>query len=256
MKNKLVFTLAALAIVASSYSQSLYGIVAFHKVTPGHTIEEALTLEREWKAIHQARKDAGLISNWAVFVNYNGFKTKDVDFDYITVNYGTDVDKVGSYPEDLWQGFVKTHPSYNDLLDRTRKVTNIIRQNLSVSESSVGTFQPNQIFVFEFMKVSGANYYTYFDFEKKMSKVHEERLKSGAISRWAFWRQILPSSDNGNAYFTTVQAFPNLSSYDKGGYTDEIAKKHFGLPLNELFKKAVNLREVETTWVASAVERL
>ena len=256
MKKNLLLTLLSLAIVSISFSQKLYGVVAYHKVAPGHTIDEAIALEKEWKVIHQARKDAGLISNWAVFVNYAGLTTKDVDFDYITVNYGPDIDKIGTYPTDLWQEFLKTHPAYSDLIDRTGKVTNIIRQNVLANEGMVGTFKPDQLFVFEFMKVSGANYNNYIEFEKKMAKVHEERMNAGIITRWSFWRQMLPSGFQGNFSFSTVQAFPNLSSYEKGGYTDAMAKKNFGVSLNEMYKKAISLRDIETSWVARMAERL
>lgn len=256
MKKNLLLTLLSFVIVTMSFSQKLYGVVAYHKVAPGHTIDEAIAIEKEWKVLHQVRKDAGIISNWAVFTNYGSLVTKDVDFDYITVNYGTDVDKVGTYPTALWQDFVKTHPSYSDLSARTAKVTNIVRQNLLVNEAMVGAFKPDQIFVFEFMKVSAANYYTYLDFEKKMAKVQEERMNAGFISRWSFWRQMLPSAYQGHFAFSTVTAFPNFASYEKGGYSDAMAKKHYGLSLNDMYKKAVGLRDIETSWVATVADRL
>jgi len=255
-EKNLFLTLLSFLFVTMSFSQKLYGVVAYHKLAPGHTIDEALAIEKEWKLIHQARKDAGIISNWAVFVNYGSLTTKDVDFDYITVNYGTDLDKVGTYPTDLWQQFLKSHPSYSDLMARTAKVTNIVRQNVLANEAMIGAFKPDQFFVFEFMKVTGANFYNYLEFEKKMAKVQEERLNAGVISRWSFWRQILPSGYQGYFSFSTVQAFPNFSSYEKGGYTDAMAKKHFGMSLNEVYKKAVGLREIETSWVATVADRL
>ena len=81
-------------------------------------------------------------------------------------------------------------------------------------------------------------------------------MNAGIITRWTFWRQMLPSAYNGNFYFSTVQAFPSFANYEKGGYTDAMSKKHFGMSLADVYKKVNNLRDIETSWVATIQEKL
>ena len=256
MKKLSLLILMTLFIVTINFAQKTYAIVGFHKLEPGHTIQEAIALEKEWKLVHQARKEACIITNWAIFTVKGGFKTKDVDFDYISVNYGSDLDKMNNAPANFTENFMKANPSYTDIYERTGKVQKIIRQVVNVSEAIVGESQPDQIIVFESMKVEPKNNSAYREFEKNMAKVQEDRVKAGIITRWTCWRQLIPAMYNGNTYFTTTNSYPNYASMEKGGYTEESAKKHFGMSSAEVGNKAATLRSIETTWLATLAVKL
>jgi hypothetical protein len=256
MKKLSLLILMTLFIVTFNFAQKTYAIVGFHKLEPGHTLQEAIALEKEWKLVHQARKDAGIITNWAIFSVRGGLKTKDVDFDYISVNYGSDLDKMNNAPANFTENFMKANPSYSDIFERTGKVQKIIRQVINVSEAIVGEFQPDQILVFESMKVEPKNNNAYREFEKTMAKVQEDRIKAGIITRWTCWRQLIPAMYNGSTYFSTTNAYPNFASMEKGGYTDESAKKHFGMSSNDVINKAATLRSIESTWIGSLAVKL
>ncbi len=255
MKKLSLLILMTLFIVTFNFAQKTYAIVGFHKLEPGHTLQEAIALEKEWRLVHQARKDAGIITNWAIYSVRGGLKTKDVDFDYISVNYGSDLDKMNNAPANFTENF-KANPSYSDIFERTGKVQKIIRQVINVSEAIVGEFQPDQILVFESMKVEPKNNNAYREFEKKMAKVQEDRIKAGIITRWTCWRQLIPAMYNGSTYFSTTNAYPNFASMEKGGYTDESAKKYFGMSSNDVINKAATLRSIESTWIGSLAVKL
>lgn len=256
MKKLSLLILMTLFIVTYNFAQKTYAIIGFHKLEPGHTMQEAMANEKEWRLVHQARKDAGIITNWAIFSVYGGYKTKDVDFDYISVNYGTDLDKMNNGPANFTENFMKANPSYSDIFERTSKIQKIIRQVVNVSEAIVGDFQPNQLIVFESMKVEPKNNTAYREFEKTMAKVQEDRVKAGIITRWSCWRQLIPAVYNGSTYFSTTNAYPNYASMEKGGYTDESAKKHFGMSASEVGNKAATLRSIETSWLGSLAVKL
>ena len=112
---KKLFTLIALAILVStgSFAQksTRYAIVAFHKLQPGKTMDDAIAIEKQWAQLHQVRKNAGVISDWIMYVPYNGMKSEGIDFDYITVNGGTDLDKLHTYPMEIFAEMTKADPS-------------------------------------------------------------------------------------------------------------------------------------------------
>ena len=70
MKRITFLTLALIACFALSLqaqNKPLYANVAFHKLKPGHTLDEAMAIEKKWKTIHKIRREAGLISGWSVY---------------------------------------------------------------------------------------------------------------------------------------------------------------------------------------------
>ena len=183
MKQLLLTGVLALLLGNVTFGQNspLYASVSFHKLVKGHTIEEAINIEKEWQQIQQIRKDAGLITGWAIFQNYGGIVSEGVDFDYISVDYGTDLDKIHSYPEDMWNDFVKKNPSASGLLTRTGEIQKIIRRSILANVQVLGGPLVDQYYLFNNMKVADENADAYEQFEKQVAKVHDERIKSGAI---------------------------------------------------------------------------
>ena len=72
MKKLLTSLALVLLVSAATFAQTRYTIVAFHKLQPGKTMDDAIANEKQWLPIHQARKAAGIISSLEVIAGTKG----------------------------------------------------------------------------------------------------------------------------------------------------------------------------------------
>ena len=249
---KKLLTLIALTILVSSGSfaqtTNRYAIVAFHKLQPGKTMDDAIAIEKQWAPIQQIRKNAGVISDWIMYVPYNGIKSEGLDFDYITVNGGPDLDKLHTYPMELFADMVKSDPTALEKLSAaTAKTQTIIRQSISkrITGPAKGTNKSHYL-VFDMMKVAdGAAYEA---FEEKVLKVHEARVEAGNISGWSFYKTLYPTSDDVSGNYWTIQSYDKLSKLDQmmDSYYKAIPKA-LGISPEEFMKQATVKRTMTGT---------
>jgi hypothetical protein len=253
---KRLLTLIAFTILASagSFAQSVnrYTIVAFHKLQPGKTIDDAIAIEKQWAPIHQIRKNAGVISDWIMYVPYNNIKSEGIDFDYITVNGGTDLDKLHTYPMELFADMAKADPSaFDKLAAATAKTQTILRQSISkrINGTAKGT-NKSQFMIIDLMKVAdGAAYEA---FESKVLKVHEARIEAGNISGWSLYKTLYPSSNDVSINYWTIQSLDKLSKLDQmmDSYYKAIPKA-LGISAEEFMKQAIGKRIMTGTMLTT-----
>ena len=250
--KKLITSLALVLLVsAAAFAQTRYTIVAFHKLQPGKTINDAIAVEKQWLPLHNARKAAGIISDWAMYVPYNNIKSNGIDFDYITVNGGTDLDKLTTYPMELFKDMAKTDPGLEKLVAATAKTQTILRHNMG--KRLIGTAKgtnKEHFLIFDMMKVAdGAAYEA---FEQKVLKVQEERVAMGNISGWSFYKTIYPTSDDVPFNYTTLQSFDKLSKLDQAmdSYYAAIPKA-LGITPEEFVKQATAKRIITNTMLTT-----
>jgi hypothetical protein len=250
--KKLLTTLALFLLVsAATFAQTRYTIVAYHKLQPGKTIDDAIANEKQWLPIHQARKTAGIISDWMMYVPYNGIKSEGIDFDYMTVNGGTDLDKIHTYPMELFADLLKADPGFAKLAAATNKTQTIIRQSISkrVNGTAKGT-NKSQFLVFDFMKVGDDA--AYEAFEAKFLKVHEARIEAGNITGWSLYKAIYPNSADVSMNYTTIQSFDKLSKVDQAwdSYLTAIPKA-LGVSAETIMKQAPAQRTLGSTMITT-----
>jgi hypothetical protein len=252
MKKLLTSLALVLLISAATFAQNRYAIVAFHKLQPGKTMDDAIAIEKQWAQLHQVRKNAGVISDWIMYVPYNGMKSEGIDFDYITVNGGTDLDKLHTYPMEIFADMVKANPTALDkLAAATASTQTILRQAISkrVNGTAKGT-NKTQFLVFDLMKVAdGAAYEA---FENKVLKVHEARVEAGNISGWSLYKTLYPSSDDVSANYFTIQSYDKLSKIDQmmESYSKAIPKA-LGVSAEEFMKQATVKRIMTGTMLTT-----
>ena len=61
-----------------------YTYLIYHKLAPGMTIQNALPVEREWKAINQAAVDEGKLIGWHMMVKQFSSNPNAAEYDYVT----------------------------------------------------------------------------------------------------------------------------------------------------------------------------
>ncbi len=249
MKKLTLLFLAFFAITASTFAQNktYYINIAFHKLKPGHTIDEAMALEKKWKVIHLKRKAAGLIGAWAVYPIMNEYKSESVDYDYVSLNASEDLNKLTQYPEAMGTALMKEDPSFYSLMDETLKVQSIVRNKLTkVLETTGPSNDLNSIILMETMKVTQQNYFAYLDFEKQVKAIQTDRIKADNIQEWAFLQHLTPISYEGSGQFTTLTFFKDLSKFDFDSSPVYIngAKKYMNLTPEQFTKKVGDLRSI------------
>ncbi len=243
MKKTFLSFLFILTVNTITIAQTVnsYSIVAFHKLMPGQTIEDAIAVEKQWLPIHQARKSAGIISEWLMFVPYNNFKSNLVDFDYITVNGGPDLDKLSLYPMELFSDLQKKDPGFKNLSALTSKTQRIIRQMITkkINGTSKGT-NKSQFLQLDLLQVSNGS--AFEEHAKKIVNVQEERVATGSISGWSLYETLYPSSVDMDVDYTSIQSFDKLSKIDEAWQSYQVAiPKVLNISAEELVK---NLRAV------------
>lgn len=250
------FLLANVLLAQNGQTQpKYYCIISYHKLNPGKTMEDALGMERKWKLLHQTKKEAGLIADWAIYSMFYGAKTPDIDYDYVTAMYGFDLDKMASFPDDIMNQFVKKYPQHANIFTEPG-ASSLVRNEAFVSEAHAGEYKPNSYILVEDMKVRPENFFEYIELEKKAAAVHQERVKAGVITQWSFWRRVLPTGYDGATYFLTASEYPSLSAIEVGGYTDEDAQKALNMSFGEAYFKFAKLREVKSSKVVTLVDKL
>lgn len=250
MKKLTLLFLAIFAISASTFAQNktIYINIAFHKLKPGHTIDEAMAIEKRWKIIQEKRKSAGLITGWAAYKILNEYKSESVDYDYVSMNASYDLNKITQYPMDMFNALVKEDPSMYTILEETDKVQSVMRNVITKAIEYTGSSNDlNSVVLMETMKTTTSNYFAYIDFEKQVKSIHMDRIKAGNIQEWAFWQHLAPMSDDGKGQFTTVTFFKDLSKLDEDSSPSYMngAKKYMNLTTDQYLKKADSLRKIE-----------
>ncbi len=249
MKKLTLLFLAIFAITASTFAQNktIYINIAFHKLKPGHTIDEAMALEKRWKVIQEKRKAAGLITGWAAYKILNEYKSESVDYDYVSMNASYDLNKITEYPMDMFNALVKEDPSMYTILEETDKVQSVMRNKITKAIEYTGSSNDmNSVVLMETMKTTTTNYFAYIDFEKQVKAIHMDRIKAGNIQEWALWQHLAPMSDDGTGQFTTITFFKDLSKLDEDSTESYVngAKKYLNLTPDQYLKKADSLRKI------------
>lgn len=247
MKKLTLLFIAIFAITASTFAQNkpIYINISFHKLKPGHTIEEAMAIEKRWKVVHQKRKALGIIGAWAVYPIQNGYKSETVDFDYVSLNASYDLNKINDYPEDMAAALIKEDPSLFSLVDESAKVQSVIRNKVTkLIETTGASNDLNSIIMMETMQVTQQNYFAYMDFEKQIKVIQVDRIKAGNIQEWSFLQHLAPNSMDGTGQFTTITFFKDMSKLDFDSSSIYIngAKKYMNLTADQFTKKVGDLR--------------
>ncbi len=250
---KLIFFII-LSLQVFAQNKTIYGMVSYHKLRPGHTISEAMAIEKEWKNIHQIRKNENYIINWIVLQPVNQMATPGIDFDYMTVNYSTDLDKIMEYPMESLNK-IYTSDQINSIATRTNAVEYVAHTDIVQMEESIGSLENTKYLWFNFIKVLNNKTNEYVSFEKSMKKVHELRLQAGNITRWTFSKILLPYSESMKYHFATIDGVSSLEKFINTGYTEPL-KKVFGSDIQAFINKASGLRSIQDSWVATIADKL
>jgi len=250
MKKLSLLLVAFFAISVSAFAQTktTYINIAYHKLKPGHTLEEAIALEKRWKIVHQKRKSLGLITGWAAYTVFNQYKSESVDYDYVSLNASTDLNAITQYPDEMGAALIKEDPSLYTLITDTEKVQSVVRNKITKSIEWTGASNDlNSLIVVETIQPTLGNNNAYLDYIKKLKLIQMDRIKAGNIQEWALWQHIAPLATDEPGQYTAVTFFKDLSKLDFDSSQIYIngAKNYMNMTPDQFTKKLIELREIK-----------
>ncbi|GAA4401121.1 hypothetical protein GCM10023187_14960 [Nibrella viscosa] len=244
-------------LITRSYGQQpapqrQYSEVMYHKIKPGHTLEEALAIEKEWKKIHQVQLDNGHISGWFVISKYLSSNPDRQAYDYVTIKNFTDFAVFGnSYPEShLEKTFGSTtKDKWADLLKRTGEVQEGIKVEIWEGVDAVWNekqLSPDKspIWVIDLMRVKDGKDAEYVAMEKDMKKLHQERIKMNNITGWNLAALKYPGGSENGYNYATVNYFGNAKEMGDTRYGEAFQKVMAGQDVNKLVSRIYQTRDL------------
>jgi hypothetical protein len=206
MKNylKAMFLFALLGIVLPSVAQT-YAVVDYMKVPQGGD-GNYMQVEEEWKKVHQARVDAGMIQNWQFYSKM--FAGSTDEYNYMTVAIYDDVTKMEDPIPWDWIKENYTESERNAMMKKTNKARVLVKTEVyRLMESASGDTPPKYIFM-QRWKAKPGKMGEYKKFEKEMAKPYfQEYIDKGGQASWSVWSKYLGEGDwhgiwaNGHANF-------------------------------------------------------
>ncbi|RIV27021.1 hypothetical protein DYU11_01500 [Fibrisoma montanum] len=212
-------------------SPKAYTYLIFHKLSPGLTIQDALPVEREWRAINQAAVDEGNLIGWYMLVKQMSSNTNPTEYDYVTVIVSREMSLKGASPvamARLYGDSVKTRMA--DLQKRDRAAAPVVKMEIWETVDAVfnADFAPDKtpLVVLDLMRLRdpGANW---SGLVAPMKRLVQERMKESALNGWNFSRLVVPNgSEKGYGLLVarSVAGLNVLSSAGTTGLTAETAK--------------------------------
>ncbi|GAB2569163.1 hypothetical protein [Spirosoma areae] len=263
MKTNLIFRslltlVLGLCIATVNYGQAdkapqrTYSEVYYHKLKPGHTVQEARAIENEWKKLHQAQLDADFITGWYMLSSVLTSNPNNREYDYITIKTFSDFGVMdNAYPAKFNEKVFGATASakWADLLKRTEAVQDFGKMELW--ETIDGVFAEKRvapdkspIWVFDLMQVKDNKYAEYVAMEKSMKSLHKERIAMNNIVGWNLASLRYPSGTEKGYSYATVNFYPNMKEMGDAHYTEAFQKAMPGGDIQKMIGQVYATRDI------------
>ncbi len=134
-----LFGLSALA--ANAQSEKTFTYLIYHKLSPGLTIQDALPVEREWRAINQAAVDEGKLLGWYMMVRQMS-SDQNAEYDYITMIVSPEMNMKGASPAAMAKIYGDSVQTRMASLQKRDKATAPVVK-MEIWETMVASFGPS-----------------------------------------------------------------------------------------------------------------
>jgi hypothetical protein len=212
----LIAGLSTVRSVAQSGPAPTYTYLIYHKFAPGKTIEDALPVEREWRAINQAAVDEGKLIGWYMMVKQMSSNPNPNEYDYVSVIVSPTMTIGGASPAALAKIYGDSLPArMADLQRRDRATAPVVKMEVwRTVESLFGAgFAPDKtpVAVINFMRPYEVGEIWQPEVES-MKRVEIDRIKKNGVGGWLFSSLIVPAGSEKGYRLATVQCLNDLSA--------------------------------------------
>ncbi|MBO0931385.1 hypothetical protein [Fibrella aquatilis] len=209
-----------------------YTYLIYHKLSPGLTVQDALPVEREWRAVNQAAVDEGNMIGWYMMAKQMTSNPNPAEYDYVTVIVSPSMNIKGGSPAamaKLYGDSVQTRMASLNARDRaTAPVVKMEVWETAGAYAFSPDFTPEKapVVVFNYMKPYDPKA-PWLDIMDAMKAGATNRLKDGSLSGWAFSKLILPNGSEKGYSLLVAQIGTNPAAIaNQLVFTGESAKAH------------------------------
>ncbi len=203
-------TLAQTAPAPKTYTYLIY-----HKLAPGLTIQDALSVEREWRAINQAAVDEGNLIGWHMMVKQMTSNPNPAEYDYVTCIVSREMAIRGASPAamaKLYGDSVQTRMTSLQARDRqTAPVVKIeIWENIETLFGPAFRPEKGQTVVVDFLKLRDPQT-SWPASVAPLRQAAAAQVAQNLLRGWAFSALVVPKGSEKGYAFAIARPVTNLN---------------------------------------------
>ena len=203
------------ALAQSGPSPKTYTRLIFHKLAPGLTIQDALSVEREWRAINQAAVDEGNLVGWHMMVKQMSSNPNTSEYDYVTCIVSREMATKGASPAamtKLYGDSVQTRMA--NLQKRDRQTAPVIKveiwENVETLFSPTFRIDKTPTVVVDFMRLRDPQA-DWRGTVGPMKQAGAGQVEQSRLGGWGFSALVVPNGSEKNYGFAVARPVANLS---------------------------------------------
>ena len=217
--------------VAAQTKPKTYTYLIYHKLNPGLTVQDALSVEREWRKVNQAAVDEGKLEGWYMTVKQFTSNPNQTEYDYVTKIVTSEMAIKGASPEGmarLYGDSIKTKMA--DLGRRDRATAPVVK--IEIWENTDTSFDPKfapdgtQFMVID--RLIRRNPVANLDLSQ-LKRLSDERIRKSTLLGWDFSALVVPNGSEKGYEFTSTQYVSSMSALADPAY------KQFRNQINQTF---------------------
>lgn len=237
-----------LLIPLSLFSQDATIVLEYMHVEMENT-GDYIAVEKEWKKIHQARIDAGIITGWQLWRNV--YAAADDPYQYITINWYENYAKTfEDAPEGIFDD-VLTDKEWEELYTKTMKSRTLGSREVMHRALNAEGSESGKYVVINHMRVKPGMENAYMDVESEIWKPYqEEAIKRGMKANWGVW--VAWPYKEGQSRYSSVDGYNSMDQMMMG---DNILEDvHPGMTWEEIDKKTSETRRISSIEIWEIVD--
>ena len=211
---RLLFICSFCLTSASLFAQTkTYTYLIYHKLSPGKTVQDALPVEREWRAVNQAAVDEGNMIGWYMMAKQMTSNPNSAEYDYVTVIVTPTMNIKGGSPAAMAKLYGdSTQARMASLNARDRATAPVVK--MEVWETVSALFGPNfspsttPVVVLNYMKLRDPAS-SWAGLIAPMKAVAEGRVKQNEIAGWDLSRLVVPNGSEKGYGMVVAQVGTN-----------------------------------------------
>ena len=193
------------SVAQTSPAPKTYTYLIFHKLAPGMTIQDALPVEREWKAINQAAVDEGNLIGWHMMVKQMSSNPNPTEYDYVTCIVSGEMAIKGASPAAMTKIYGDSVPTrMASLQKRDRQTAPVVKMEIweNLDTQFGPAFGPGKTgtVVVDFMRLRDPN----ADWPRTMNLMKQAaatQMGQNLLGGWGFSALVLPNgSEKGYGF--------------------------------------------------------
>lgn len=193
----------------------------FHKLAPGLTIQDALSVEKEWRAINQAAVSEGNLVGWYMLAKQMTSNPNPTEYDYISVIVSREMAMKGASPAAMAKIYGDSvQARVASLQKRDRATAPVIR--MEIWETVDAVFSPDfspaktPMIVFDFIRLRDPAA-DWKPLVSTLKKIQADRVQKSVITGWDFSALVVPKGGEKGYSLVMAQAVPALTVLSESG---------------------------------------